>query len=206
MADYYSLVAKAVGAMDQKIPEARHKIYDRARAALLSEVHKWVPSWEQSEIMAEQLLLELAIGEVEAELLLLECAPPRLGTPTVAPINNVPLDPNLPSSHNEQRNRGSLAARCPPNVRRSGKEAARRPDSPPAGKSEPTRHTWMTDLLARASGPLNEDLRDFAPKRGSSRLALASPPGCAATSLRLAGGKSNSQISFGIGVATRLKP
>jgi hypothetical protein len=176
MADYYSLVAKAVGALDQNIPEARRKIYDRARTALLSEVQKLLPPWDQSEIMAEQLLLELAIGEVEAELQPLECAPRRLGTPTVAPIDNVRVDPNLPSPHNEQRSRGSLTATRPPNVRRPGNEAAQSPDRPPAGKSEPTRHTWMTDLLARASRHLDEDLRDFAPKRGSSRVTLASRP------------------------------
>jgi hypothetical protein len=179
MDDYYSLVAKAVGALDQNVPEARRKIYDRARDALLSEVHKLVPAWERSEIMAEQLLLELAIGEVEAELQPLQCAPRRLGTPTVAPVDNVPVDSNMPSSHNEQRSHGSLAATRPRNVQRSGSEAAQRPNSPAAGKSdfEPTRDTWMTDLLARASRHLNEDLQDFAPKRGSSRVRLAGRPG-----------------------------
>jgi hypothetical protein len=182
MADYYSLVAKTVGALDQNVPEARHKIYDHARAALLSEVHKWVPPWEQSEIMDEQLLLELAIGEVEAELLVLQCAPRRPGTPTVAFIDNAPVDPNLPSSHNEQRSR--MAAPRPPNVRQSGQEAGQRPNSLPAGKSEPPRHTWMTDLLARASGHDNENLQDFAPKRGSSRVRLAGRPG------RIEGGRT----------------
>jgi hypothetical protein len=170
MADYYSLVAKAVGALDQNVPEARRKIYDRARAALLSEVHKWVPPWEQSDIMDEQLLLELAIGEVEAELLVLQCASRRLGTPAVPFIDNVSVDPNLPTSHNEQRDRGSLAAPRPPNVRQSGNEAAQRPNSLPPGKREPPRHTWMTDLLARASRHLDEDLRDF-PGYGGKRVA-----------------------------------
>jgi hypothetical protein len=34
----------------------------------------------------------------------------------------------------------------------------------------------MTDLLARASRHLNEDLQDFAPKRGSSRVRQAGRP------------------------------
>jgi hypothetical protein len=42
-------------------------VYDRARTALLSEVHKLVPALDQTEIMAEQFYLELAIGEVEAD-------------------------------------------------------------------------------------------------------------------------------------------
>jgi hypothetical protein len=178
MADYYSLVAKAVGALDQNIPEVRRKIYDRARAALLSELQKSVPAWDRSEIMAEQMLLELAIGEVEAQLQPLQCAPRSRGTPTVAPIDSVPVDPNLPPSDSKQRNRGTLAVTRPPNVRRSGNEAATRPDSPPVGKSKRTRDTWMTDLLARASRHLDEDdLRDFAPKRGSSRATLADRQG-----------------------------
>ena len=86
--DYYPLVAKAVGTLDPNTADARRKVYDRARAAFLSEVHKLVPAWSQSEIMAEQFFLELAIGKVEAALQPLQCAPPRLGTPTMAPDRN----------------------------------------------------------------------------------------------------------------------
>jgi hypothetical protein len=65
MADYYSLVDKAINALGPHTEEARRQVYNRARAALLSEVHKLVPALDRSEVMAEQLHLELAIGEVE---------------------------------------------------------------------------------------------------------------------------------------------
>jgi hypothetical protein len=67
MADYYSLVAKAINALGAGTEEARRRVYDRARAALLSEVHNLVPALDGSEVMAEQLYLELATGEVEAQ-------------------------------------------------------------------------------------------------------------------------------------------
>jgi hypothetical protein len=67
IADYYSLVAKATKALGATTEEARHGVYDRARAAFISEMHKLAPALDRSEIMTEQLYLELAIGEVEAE-------------------------------------------------------------------------------------------------------------------------------------------
>jgi hypothetical protein len=39
MADYYSLVARAIKALGAHTEEARCRVYDRARAALFSEVH-----------------------------------------------------------------------------------------------------------------------------------------------------------------------
>jgi hypothetical protein len=173
MADYYSLVAKAVGALAPNSAEARREVYDRARAALLSEAHKLVPAWDRSEIMAEQLFLELAIGEVEAELQPLQCAPRGQDTPMVAPGDNVSVHLKLPADHNEERSRGSLGTTHPQNVRRPGSEAAacdQRPHSPTNEESGCVRHTWMTELLARASRRLDEDFQDFAPKRGSSRV------------------------------------
>ena len=37
MADYYSLIAKAVGALDLNTEKARRRLYERARTALRSE-------------------------------------------------------------------------------------------------------------------------------------------------------------------------
>jgi hypothetical protein len=65
MADYHLLVAKAINALSLHTEEARRQVYDRARAALLSEVHKLVPALDRSEVMTQQFYLELAIGEVE---------------------------------------------------------------------------------------------------------------------------------------------
>jgi hypothetical protein len=60
--DYYTLMAQAIAALDPNTGDARRRLYERARAALLTELR----SADPSDIMAAQMLLELAIGEVEA--------------------------------------------------------------------------------------------------------------------------------------------
>jgi hypothetical protein len=63
MGDYYTMMAKAVGALHPNTGDARWRLYERARAALLTELR----SADPSDIMAAQMLLELAIGHVEAD-------------------------------------------------------------------------------------------------------------------------------------------
>jgi hypothetical protein len=60
-------MAKAVGALDSNTGDARRLLYERARAALLAELLGADPAPHPSDIMAAQMLLELAIGEVEAD-------------------------------------------------------------------------------------------------------------------------------------------
>jgi hypothetical protein len=67
MGDYYSMMAKAVGALDPNTGDARRRLYERARAVLLAELRGADPALDPSDIMAAQMLLELAIGEVEAD-------------------------------------------------------------------------------------------------------------------------------------------
>jgi hypothetical protein len=65
--DYYTIMAKAAGALDPNTSDARSRLYERARAALLTELRRASPALDRSDIMAAQMLLELAIGEVEAD-------------------------------------------------------------------------------------------------------------------------------------------
>jgi hypothetical protein len=67
MADYYSLIAKAVGALDLNTEKARRRLYERARTALRSRMHGAYPPFHRSEIAAAELSLEMAIEAVEAE-------------------------------------------------------------------------------------------------------------------------------------------
>ena len=61
MDDYCTIIAKAVRTLHPNTGDTRRRLYERARAALLTELR----SADHSDIMAAQMLLELAIGEVE---------------------------------------------------------------------------------------------------------------------------------------------
>jgi hypothetical protein len=67
MGDYYTIMVKAVGALDPNTGDARRRLYERARTAFLAELRGDDPGLAQSDIMAAQMALELAIGEVEAD-------------------------------------------------------------------------------------------------------------------------------------------
>ncbi|MBI1868373.1 MAG: hypothetical protein HYS06_08795 [Methylocystis sp.] len=67
MADYYSLLSRAVAALPQAAPEARQAVYERARKALLNQLRSIRPPVAESDIAAEGRALEQAIARVEAE-------------------------------------------------------------------------------------------------------------------------------------------
>ena len=69
MADYYSVIAWAVSHLPSTADEARHAIYEQARTAL----HKRLgndPEISDTELVNEHHKLEVAIYEVEENLLL----------------------------------------------------------------------------------------------------------------------------------------
>jgi len=69
MADYYSLIARAVSRLPSKTDEARHEIYERARTALQERLHTLDPPISAAELRNEQARLEAAISRVETESL-----------------------------------------------------------------------------------------------------------------------------------------
>jgi hypothetical protein len=170
MADYYPIVAKAVSALGTNNEEARRRVYDRARAALLSEVYKLAPALDLSEIMAEQLYLELAIGEVEADARE-QSDQSAVGAPfTAFPCGGVVAAPNPPANQNDEEGRGSRIREHGQDFRRSGNGAAARYQQSygqPPGESDcqGVRDTWLTELLARASREVDNEEQDFTPKR-----------------------------------------
>jgi hypothetical protein len=158
MADYHSLVAKAINALGPHTEEARRQIYDRARAALLSEVHKLRPALDRSEIMTEQFYLELAIGEVELRE---QSARSTMRNP--ATLRGVVVAaPSAQMNQNEQEICDLLSGVAAP--ARYPEQYGQQADE---GDRERIRDTWLTDLLARASRGTNNDQTDFTPKRVS---------------------------------------
>src|SRR5262245_44087023 len=67
MADYYPLIERAVSGLDKNTGENRRALYDRARAALVSQLRGVVPALDETDITRERLALEEAIRKVEAE-------------------------------------------------------------------------------------------------------------------------------------------
>jgi hypothetical protein len=68
MADYYSVIARAVSALPSKTDEARHAIYERARIAVQKSLRTYDEPLSPDELATEQVVLEAAISRVEADL------------------------------------------------------------------------------------------------------------------------------------------
>jgi hypothetical protein len=80
MADYYSLISRAIAALPQQSPEARQAVYERARKALFSQLRGIQPPVAEADIAAEGRALDEAVARVEREL----TAPPQRPAPAKA--------------------------------------------------------------------------------------------------------------------------
>jgi hypothetical protein len=67
MADYYSLIAKAVSGLENNTRDFRRALYDLARTAQTTQLKNMDPPLSETEISLECLALEGAIRKVEAE-------------------------------------------------------------------------------------------------------------------------------------------
>jgi hypothetical protein len=68
MADYYSVLARAVVNLETAEPAAREELYERARSIIVAELRKQNPKISALTITREQAALEAAIRKIEAEL------------------------------------------------------------------------------------------------------------------------------------------
>jgi len=66
MADYFSLLARAVAGLDRNTAENRRALYERARTALLADLRATKPALLESDIYRQQIALEEAIKKVES--------------------------------------------------------------------------------------------------------------------------------------------
>jgi hypothetical protein len=67
MADYHPLITRAVAGLSNNSAEARRTLYERARAALVSQLRSIDPPLSETEITGERQMLEDVIHKVEAE-------------------------------------------------------------------------------------------------------------------------------------------
>ncbi|AMJ61655.1 hypothetical protein [Bosea sp. PAMC 26642] len=87
MADFYPILARAVAGLPDRSPDARRAVFDRATAALLTQLRSLDPPLGEAEIMRERLALDEAIARVEAdyEPAFVEQAPPAVIRPATLP-------------------------------------------------------------------------------------------------------------------------
>src|SRR5215475_8598912 len=120
MADYYPLIARAIAGLDPSAPgESRRALYERARAALITQLRGVQPPLSESEITRERLSLEEAVRKVESEAAQRArearsggSAAPRAGDafrrstprPADGPANGQPARPPRPSAPPPSRN------------------------------------------------------------------------------------------------------
>jgi hypothetical protein len=151
-ADYYSIVAKAVGALDPNTRRARQQLYERARSAMISEMEGAYPPFHGSEIAAAKMSLENAIEKVEADAVRRRSTPiARAAAADYVPVVAI----RTPPANQDGELRGSLKKLWSGIISRA------------AGSEQPTtgRDTWLTELLARASYGADNDEQDFAPRQ-----------------------------------------
>jgi hypothetical protein len=157
MADYYSIIAKAISTLDQNTESERWRLYERARSAVIAEMKSAEPAFDQRQIAAAQLSLEMAIDQVDAE------------------ASNVSLRASVlvastPPTNQNGKARGSLARLWAGHLRRAddgaqGRGETRSGRPPDETECEKVRDTWLSELLARASCEVDNDEQNFAPPR-----------------------------------------
>jgi hypothetical protein len=182
MADYYTIIAKAVGGLDPNTGAARRRLYDRARVALVAEMRSARNALDESDILAAQRSLEEAIDRIEADAEPDEDADQAADVLAYLPRNGVVNLPYPPANQNGEQRRSPFRRLWPgvlwnhvfrrsvdrPGVGERG--AALTSRFPVETRCGQGRDTWLTDLLARASREEDEENdQDFAPPRAVRR-------------------------------------
>ncbi len=154
MADYHSVLEKAVSALDLNTEKARRRLYERARAALRSEMHAAYPPFRRSEISAAEMSLEEAIEAVEAKAVRGQDAM----SATLVRASNRSVTP-APSVSQSGKVRLSLTTLWTDFLRRPD-AGGRGPEAMPNHRQESNGRTWVTELLARASRGADHEGQD----------------------------------------------
>ena len=114
MADYYSLLAKAVSNLPKAGPEpARKAIYDRARKALVRQLRSLGPALSEADIAREEAALEAAIGKLEGQFSPAAPTPSSSAGARPSPSSPGPAAPR-PSSYVPPPRPAPSAAAAPP--------------------------------------------------------------------------------------------
>lgn len=118
MADYYSVLARAVVNLETGDGGAREELYERARSIIVAELRKQNPKISALTITHEQAALEAAIRRLEAEL------QPRPRDKDRKSSPHVDWKPRRPITWERCRKRSPRCCLGPPIWRRSSASAA----------------------------------------------------------------------------------
>jgi hypothetical protein len=172
MADYYSLISRAIATLQQQTPDARQSVYERARKALFNQLRSIQPPVAEADIAAEGRALEEAIARLEFEIAGKNTAPSKAAPAKPAAGKAIPPKPPLAKAKPES-----------PAPQAETTPAPAKPIAPPEPK--PAERTledaWRDTLGATTEAAPREPQRPAAPlppppraQRPSSRiLALA---------------------------------
>ena len=159
-ADYCSVIARAVRMLGHSTEDARHRVYERARGAVLAEMSGAHPPVDPSDLLAAQMCLEAAIKEIEADALRNQRAQAVMGGPSIASPGARVL--GAPAHQNGHQLPAAITRRWARVFRRAdertsfrGKVLSDRSAGEGAG-----RDPWLSELLARASREVEEDAQD----------------------------------------------
>jgi hypothetical protein len=175
MADYYSIVAKAVRALDLNTEMARRRLYERPRGALRSKMHSAYPPFHRSEIAAAEMSLETAIEAVEAVEAAVREQKAKWGALATSSLRaSVSATPSLPANQNGEVRR-SLATLLAGIFRRADDGAPGRAMSDHRDDgADCATPTSLTELLARASRGVDNDEQDFTRRRRNTTTQTGS--------------------------------
>jgi hypothetical protein len=85
MANYYPLIARAVGSLNPNTPEQRRALYDRAHKTLVDQLRIKDPTLTQTDVKAESAALDAAIQRVERDFVRPVAPPPPPPRPRPRP-------------------------------------------------------------------------------------------------------------------------
>jgi hypothetical protein len=175
VADYRSVIDKAVSALDLNTEKARRRLYERARAALHSEMYSAYPPFLRSEIAAAEMSLEIAIEAVEAE------AVREQNAKLAALVSSSSLSVTLgPPGSQKGKVRHSLAMLWTGFLRQPDDGAPDR-EALPDQSTDSKGRTWLTELLARASRGVDNEGQDFTSSWVPIQIDEARPAGAGTT-------------------------
>ena len=161
MAEYYPLLAKAVGSLPNSTPDTRRIVYERARKALIGQLRTYHPPVPEEDIERESVELDRAIERLETEI-----AAKPAAAPPVAEAPPAPAKPPAP--------RGSTPpAPRPPLSGALGPSAPRKP-LPPLRPRAPKSSSPTEQQAPAVDAPSSASEAEPAPSE--PKLPAISPP------------------------------